>query len=204
VPARPERAPQSQKGTGLTRRPLALLVLALALLAVAGGTAASTAWAGGGAGALLTDASDGVVNGTYGAATVRSALSMVRSDPAYTMYSDIEGVLVDYLASISGSGGGGGGGTPRPVGVNTPGSTSSGGEETPGDTSSTKDSPGASGTQTPTPASSAAGVPLSPSPSATAWDQAKSRLAAAPWLFALPVAAIVAVGVILLRRRRSA
>jgi hypothetical protein len=193
----------------VTRRSLALLVLAFVLLAVAGGTAAPTAWAGGGAGALLKDASDGVVNGTYGAATVRSALSMVRSDPAYTMYSDIEGVLVDYLASITGSGGGGGGGggTPRPVGENTPGtpgSTASGEKATPGATPSTKSSPSASATRTPTPSSSAAGVPLSPSPSATAWDQAKSRLAAAPWLFVVPVVGIVAVGVILLRRRRSA
>jgi hypothetical protein len=182
-----------------------LLVLALVVLAAAGGIAASTARAGGGAGALLKDASDGVVDGTYSAATVRSALSMVRSDPAYTMYSDIEGVMVDYLASLTGSGGGGG--TPRPVGENTPGaagSTTPGGKETPGATPSTKNSPGASGTRTPTPASSAAGVPLSPAPSATAWNQAKSRLAAAPWLFALPVAGIVAVGVILIRRRRSA
>lgn len=180
-------------------------MLALVLLAVAGGTAAPTAWAGGSAGALLKDASDGVVNGTYGAATVRSALSMVRSDPAYTMYSDIEGVLVDYLASITGSGGGGG--TPKPVGANTTGPSASatpGGVTTPGATPSTKNSPGASGTQTPTPSSSAAGVPLSPSPSATAWDQAKSRLAAAPWLFVVPVIGVVAVGVILLRRRRSA
>ena len=142
-----------------------------------------------------------MVNGTYSAATVRSALSMVRSDPAYTMYSDIEGVLVDYLASITnpdGGGGGGGADTPRPVDANTPGtsgSSSSGGKATPSATPSTKHSPDASATRTPTPASSASGVPLSPSPSATAWDQAKSRLAAAPWLFALPVAAIVAVGI---------
>jgi hypothetical protein len=186
---------------------LALFVLALVLLALAGGTAASTARAGGGATGLIKDASDGVVNGTYSAATVRSALSMVRSDPAYTMYSDIEGVLVDYLASITNpdGGGGGGGSTPLPVDENTPGtsgSSSSGGKATPSTTPSTKHSPDASETRTPTPASSASGVPLSPSPSATAWDQAKSRLAAAPWLFVLPLAAIVAVGVILLRRRR--
>jgi hypothetical protein len=186
---------------------LALFVLALVLLALAGGTAASTARAGGGATGLIKDASDGVVNGTYSAATVRSALSMVRSDPAYTMYSDIEGVLVDYLASITNpdGGGGGGGSTPLPVDENTPGtsgSSSSGGKATPSATPGTKHSPDASGTRTPTPASSASGVPLSPSPSATAWDQAKSRLAAAPWLFVLPLAAIVAVGVILLRRRR--
>ena len=112
APAQPERASQSPKGTGLTRRSLALFVLALVLLALAGGTAASTARAGGATG-LIKDASDGVVNGTYSAATVRSALSMVRSDPAYTMYSDIEGVLVDYLASITNPDGGGGGGGGR-------------------------------------------------------------------------------------------
>ena len=50
---------------------------------------------------LLDDASDGVVDGSYSAAQVRAALTVVRSDPAYMQYSDIEGVLVDYLASIT-------------------------------------------------------------------------------------------------------
>ena len=101
----------------MTRKSLALIVLALVLLTVGGSTAASTAWAGGGATALIKDASDGAVDGTYSAAVVRSALAIVRSDPAYTMYSDIEGVLVDYLASISGSGGGS---TPKPAKTSTP------------------------------------------------------------------------------------
>ncbi len=50
---------------------------------------------------LLDDASDGVVDGMYSAAAVRAALVVVRGDPAYMQYSDIEGVLVDYLASIT-------------------------------------------------------------------------------------------------------
>jgi hypothetical protein len=176
-------------------------VLALVLLAVAGGISASTASAGGGATALIKDASDGVVDGTYSAAVVRSALAIVRGDPAYTMYSDIEGVLVDYLASIT-KPGGGGSSTPKPRITSTP---TPGGKATPKATASPKRSPHASKSPTPRDSLSpttAAAAP-SPAPSATAWDQAKSRLASVPWLFAVPIAGVVVVGVILLRRRSA-
>ena len=124
----------------MTRTTLTLIVLILVVLATAGGTAASTALAGGGVTALIKDASDGVVDGTYGAAVVRSALAVVRGDPAYAMYSDIEGVLVDYLASITGSGGG----TPDPADPSTPtpsATTSSGDKSTAKATPHAKGSP---------------------------------------------------------------
>ncbi len=77
-------------------------LLVVVLLLVAGGMCASAASAGG-SGAILDDASDGVVDGSYSAAQVRAALVVVRSDPAYMQYSDIEGVLVEYLASLTGT-----------------------------------------------------------------------------------------------------
>lgn len=77
-------------------------ILILLCVLVATGVSASPATARGSVGGLLDDASDGVVDGSYNPAQVREALTTVRSDPAYMQYSDIEGVLVDYQASLTG------------------------------------------------------------------------------------------------------
>ena len=52
---------------------------------------------------IINDASDGTISGHYTAAQVRAALSAVESNPAYSMYSDIAGVLQDYLTSLTAS-----------------------------------------------------------------------------------------------------
>ena len=102
----------------MLRRGGFVLVVVILLVAATGFTA-SLAAAGGSADALIDDASDGVVDGSYSIAVVRTALSVVRSDPVYSQYSDIEGVLVDYLATLTQSDGGGSGvdkpSTPAPT-----------------------------------------------------------------------------------------
>jgi hypothetical protein len=50
--------------------------------------------------AIIQDASDGTINGHYTVAEVRAALVVVQNDPAYSQYSDIEGVIESYLASL--------------------------------------------------------------------------------------------------------
>lgn len=180
-------------------RPWLMLIVMVLVVLVAGCIAVSAAQAGG-VNALIDDASDGVVNGTYGAPVVRSALAVVRGDPAYTMYSDIEGVLVDYLASITRTS------TARPTPTASPHtSETTTPAATPKATPTGKKTPGAEKTESPWPipsptSATAAPWPPSPEPGATAWDRAMSRLAAVPWLFALPVAGVV-VGIVLLRRR---
>lgn len=181
-----------------------VLVVVLLLLAV--GLLASSASARGTAVALLEDASDGVVDGSYTAAQVRNALAVVRSDPAYMQYSDVEGVLVDYMASLTG--------TTRPGPTRTPdaGGSTPGHEATTGQTSKPGD---ADGQTTPdategevTPEGDAAPattspVPTSPVPTVTSWEKVKARATAVPWFFAVAAILLVGGGVLLRRRRAS-
>ncbi len=180
---------------------IALVALALALAPAAFASATST---------IIQDASDGVVDGTYTAAQVRAALAVVRADPVYSQYSDIEGVLNDYLASLdkpgAGTGGGGtsggsGGQTSTPASVPTAGATAKA-------THSPKPKPHPSSTPTPAPsATSQAGVTpvpaklTHPMPSVTAWEQVRARLGAIPWFFVVVVVIVVAVGALLQRSR---
>jgi hypothetical protein len=83
-------------------RPQIVIIMILAL--VVAGVFASPAWAS--TGTIIGDASDGTVNGHYSAAQVRAALTAVENDPSYAQYSDIAGVLQDYLSSLSSSGSG--------------------------------------------------------------------------------------------------
>ena len=53
---------------------------------------------------IVHDASDGTVNGHYTAAQMRAALAAVRSNPVYSQYSDVAGVLNAYLSRFSTSG----------------------------------------------------------------------------------------------------
>ena len=73
------------------------IIMTLALIVA--GMFASVAWAS--TSTIITDASDGTVNGHYSAAQVRAALAAVENDPSYSQYSDIAGVLQSYLSSLS-------------------------------------------------------------------------------------------------------
>ncbi len=197
----------------MRKHTLTTIAIVLALLITAG-IGASAASAGKTTDALIADASDGYVDGTYSPSVVRATLAVVRADPAYSQYSDIEGVLSDYLASITGSGGTsstttsgstGGGTTPGSTG-----SSSSTTSATTGASASAKDStnpqstPAASSASPSTSSAFSGGVGATPSPlpSTSAWERVKTRLAVVPWFLAAG-AAVVVGGVFLLRRRRA-
>jgi len=78
---------------------IAVMVFVAALLIVPMAQAASSTTT-----TILKDAQDGHIDGTYSAAQVQAALSAVKSDPSLQMYTDVEGVLEDYLASLSSPG----------------------------------------------------------------------------------------------------
>jgi hypothetical protein len=71
------------------------------LVLVLTGVFASGAGAGSITSQIINDASDGTVNGHYTAAQVRAALAAVERDSSYSQYSDIAGVLQNYLSSLS-------------------------------------------------------------------------------------------------------
>ena len=71
-----------------------LVVVAVLMVASVALAASSTSTA------IIKDAQDGHIDGNYTAAQVRAALSYLKSDPTLQMYSDTEGVLTDYLASL--------------------------------------------------------------------------------------------------------
>jgi hypothetical protein len=179
------------------------MVVLIAMLLLAMGLTASPVLAGA-ADQLIEDASDGVVDGDYSVATVRAALAIVRADPSYSMYSDVEWVLEDYLKSITKSSP-----TPTPKPTREP-------TATPTPTPTGTPTPVATHTATPTPkptrsprashtptpvASSASAAPL-PLPTTSSWDRAKTRLGAVPWFFAGAAIALVA-GIVVQRRRRA-
>ncbi|MGD0998714.1 MAG: hypothetical protein ABR941_10430, partial [Thermoleophilia bacterium] len=85
-------------------------VIIMILVLVLTGVFASVAWAGSSTAQIIKDASDGTINGHYSAAAVRAALAAVENNPAYQQYSDIAGVIQNYLASLSASGSGSGSG----------------------------------------------------------------------------------------------
>ena len=81
------------------------IVIVTILVLVLTGMFASVAWAGSSTTTqIIHDASDGTVSGHYTAAQMRAALAAVNSNPAYSQYSDVAGVLQVYLASLSTSG----------------------------------------------------------------------------------------------------
>jgi hypothetical protein len=90
-------------------KPGIVIVMILALVAtglcatgfVATAVFAPPAWASSATtAAIIQDASDGTINGHYTVAEVRAALVVVENDPAYSQYSDIQGVIESYLASL--------------------------------------------------------------------------------------------------------
>lgn len=58
--------------------------------------------------AIIKDAQDGHIDGNWTAAQVQAALAYLKSDPSLQQYTDVEGVLEDYLASLPSPGVAGG------------------------------------------------------------------------------------------------
>jgi hypothetical protein len=71
-----------------------LVVVAVLMVAAVAQAASSTTTA------IIKDAQDGHIDGNYSRAQVEAALSFLKSDPTLQQYTDVEGVLQDYLASL--------------------------------------------------------------------------------------------------------
>ena len=54
--------------------------------------------------AIIKDAQDGTIDGNWTAAEIRATLAYIQDNPIYQQYSDLEGVLQDYLASLQAPG----------------------------------------------------------------------------------------------------
>jgi hypothetical protein len=54
--------------------------------------------------AIIKDAQDGTIDGNWTAAEIRATLAYIQNNPTIQQYSDYEGVLEDYLASLQAPG----------------------------------------------------------------------------------------------------
>jgi hypothetical protein len=54
--------------------------------------------------AIIQDAQDGTIDGNWSAAEIRAALAFIQNNPIYEQYSNLAGVLEDYLASLQAPG----------------------------------------------------------------------------------------------------
>ena len=54
--------------------------------------------------AIIKDAQDGTIDGTWKPAEINAALAYIQDNPIYQQYTDLEGVLEDYLASLQAPG----------------------------------------------------------------------------------------------------
>ncbi len=54
--------------------------------------------------AIIKDAQDGTVDGNWTAAQVQAALDYISNNPVYEQYSDLKGVLTDYLGGLQAPG----------------------------------------------------------------------------------------------------
>jgi hypothetical protein len=54
--------------------------------------------------AIIQDAQDGTIEGNWTAAEIRATLAYIQENPVYQQYSDLAGVLEDYLASLQAPG----------------------------------------------------------------------------------------------------
>jgi hypothetical protein len=59
--------------------------------------------------AILADAKDGTIDGTWSGAEIQATLDYIRDNPVYQQYTKLEGVLEDYLAGLQAPGEQGGG-----------------------------------------------------------------------------------------------
>ncbi|MGZ4198643.1 MAG: hypothetical protein ACXVP1_00475 [Thermoleophilia bacterium] len=71
-----------------------LVVVAVLMVATVAQAASSTTTA------IIKDAQDGHLDGNYTAAQVQAALNFLKGDPSLQQYTDVEGVLQDFLASL--------------------------------------------------------------------------------------------------------
>lgn len=53
---------------------------------------------------IIKDAEDGTLDGNYTAEEIRAALAWLKQNPTYLQYTDVQGVLEDYLASLGAPG----------------------------------------------------------------------------------------------------
>jgi hypothetical protein len=51
--------------------------------------------------AIIKDAQDGTLDGKWTAAEVEAAIAYIEDNPTYQQYTDLLGVLEDYLASLN-------------------------------------------------------------------------------------------------------
>jgi len=58
--------------------------------------------------AIIKDARDGTIDGTWTAAEINATLAYIQDNPLEQQYSNVEGVLEDYLASLQAPGDQGG------------------------------------------------------------------------------------------------
>ncbi len=75
---------------------VALLIL-LVFAAVASASQATTQL-------ILKDAQDGTIDGNWTSAQIHAALAYIQNNPTLQQYSDLKGVLSDYLASLQSPG----------------------------------------------------------------------------------------------------
>lgn len=54
--------------------------------------------------AIIADAQDGTIDGNWTSAQIQAALAYIQNNPVYQQYSNLEGVLQDYLASLQAPG----------------------------------------------------------------------------------------------------
>lgn len=71
-----------------------MVVVAVLMVASVAQAASSTTTA------IIKDAQDGHIDGNYTAAQVQAALNFLKSDPSLQQYTDVQGVLADFLASL--------------------------------------------------------------------------------------------------------
>jgi hypothetical protein len=74
-----------------------LLLLVFAVVAQAGVTQSTID-------AIIADAKDGHIDGNWTTAEIRAALRYVENNPLMKQYTNVKGVLEDYLASLQGPG----------------------------------------------------------------------------------------------------
>ncbi len=58
--------------------------------------------------AIIKDAQDGTIDGNWTKQQIKAALKYISDNPVYEQYSDLEGVLTDYLAGLQAPGSQGG------------------------------------------------------------------------------------------------
>lgn len=77
---------------------------AITLAVIVGLVFAGVALAGTGTTTIINDAKDGKLDGHYTAAQINAALAYIENNPVFGQYTDLQGLLQDYLASLQAPG----------------------------------------------------------------------------------------------------